>query len=242
MGYHLVMCQSCIEMGEPILLLGIYAQVQVPEPHKGPPAPRMYVYLSEDNNPEVITVQDFMLDRRLVYFAACGLARLEQARTDGALPSASQTGNKMLELLCCCSIRSILHPRCSGPGLILWSVCLGIPCQQPSVVDGAGTCAISLLLPLSPISRRHCSGRWARKMSDAPAHRRARQRGWSLPLAGATQIETLILLPVRRPALKGQADLYGAEKSISCLLKGATDDDVDANERLVTTLSTDVAA
>lgn len=54
----------------------------------------MYVYLCEDNNPEVITVQDFMLDRRLVYFAACGLARLEQARTDGALPSASQKETK----------------------------------------------------------------------------------------------------------------------------------------------------
>lgn len=53
----------------------------------------MYVYLCE-GNPEVITVQDFMLDRRLVYFAACGLARLEQARTDGAPPLGRPEGKQ----------------------------------------------------------------------------------------------------------------------------------------------------
>lgn len=121
------------------------AHVQVPRPLKGSPALRMYfhVYLCKDNNPEVITA---MLDRRLVYFAACRLARLEQARTDGAPPSAGQKGNKILDLLCGCSIRSILHPRCSEVGFILWPDYLGFLCWQRSIVDGTGASAAPPLL------------------------------------------------------------------------------------------------
>lgn len=54
--------------------------------------------------------QDFMLDRRLVYFAACGLARLEQAKNSrGALGKLEGKQNSEASLLLLLLLRS-KHP------------------------------------------------------------------------------------------------------------------------------------